>query len=194
MPQNINGITQKSSAKVFKIYIHLNKINNKAYIGQTCQTLDKRWGNGVCYKHNPHFYNAIQKYGWDNFEHIVWADNLTQEQANSIEEKLIALFNTTNREFGYNCRAGGDNGTHSPESIEKMRLAKKGHPVSEGWKEKIKQANSKAVCQYTKKGEFIKQYQSMTQAEMETGIKCQSISACCREVTQSAGGYRWEVT
>jgi group I intron endonuclease len=178
---------------MFKIYIHLNKINNKAYIGQTCQTLDKRCGNGVCYKHSPHFWNAIQKYGWGNFEHIIWADNLTQEEANCIEKKLIALFNTTNREFGYNCRDGGDNSKHSKESIEKMRLAKKGHPVSEDWKEKIRQTNSKTVRQYTKNGEFVKQYQSMSQAERETGIKCQSISACCRDITKSAGGYVWEV-
>lgn len=186
MPQNTND-------KMFKVYIHLNKINNKAYIGQTCQTLNKRWGNGSCYKHSPHFYAAIQKYGWDNFEHIIWADNLTQEQANIVEKKLIALFDTTNNKLGYNCRVGGDNSKHSQESIEKMRLAKKGHSVSEAWKEKIKQVNSKAVRQYTKKGDFIKQYQSMSQAEIDTGIKCQSISACCRGVTQSAGGYVWEV-
>ena len=186
-------MSQDTNDNVFKIYIHLNKINNKAYIGQTCQTLDRRWGSGACYKHSPHFYSAIQKYGWDNFEHIVWADNLTQEEANFLEKRLIALFNTTNHELGYNCRAGGDNGKHSQESIEKMRLAKKGHPVSEDCKEKIKQANSKAVRQYTKKGEFVKQYQSMSQAEKETGIKCQSISACCRKITKSAGGYVWEV-
>lgn len=186
MPQNIDE-------KVFKIYIHLNMINNKAYIGQTCQSLDKRWGKGSCYTHSTYFYNAIQKYGWDNFEHIIWADNLTQEQANLMEKQLIALFDTTNREFGYNCRAGGDNGMHSKESIEKMRLSKMGHPVSEEWIEKIRQVNSKPVRQYTKSGEFVKQYQSMSQAERETGIKCQSISACCRHITKSAGGYEWEV-
>lgn len=186
MPQNTNK-------KMFKVYIHLNKVNNKAYIGQTCQALSKRWGNGVCYKHSPHFYSAIKKYGWDNFEHIVWADNLNREQANFIEKKLIALFNTTNRELGYNCRDGGDNSVHLQESIDKMRLAKKGHSISKEHKEKIRQANSKAVCQYTKSGEFVKQYQSMSQAEIETGIKCQSISACCREITKSAGGYIWEV-
>lgn len=193
MPQNINEVIPEMNEKMFKIYIHLNKINNKAYIGQTCQSLNKRWGNGVCYKHNPYFYSAIQKHGWENFEHIVWADNLTQEQANFIEKKLIDLFNTTNHKFGYNCRAGGDNRKHSQESIEKMRFAKKGHPVSQECKEKIGQANSKAVRQYRKNGAFVKQYPSMTQAGIETGIKCQSISACCRGITESAGGYMWEV-
>lgn len=28
----------------FTIYMHRNKINNKVYIGQTCQAPEKRWG------------------------------------------------------------------------------------------------------------------------------------------------------
>lgn len=48
--------------------MHKNKINNKVYIGQTHQTLKERWGkNGSGYRTSPHFYHAIQKYGWDNF-------------------------------------------------------------------------------------------------------------------------------
>lgn len=30
--------------KSYCIYIHINKINNKVYIGQTCQEPEKRWG------------------------------------------------------------------------------------------------------------------------------------------------------
>ena len=62
---------------MYTIYIHRNKINNKAYIGQTCNDPKKRWENGNGYKKQPHFYNAIQKYGWDGFEHIIWGENLT---------------------------------------------------------------------------------------------------------------------
>ena len=63
----------------YTIYIHRNKINNKLYIGQTCQTPEKRWDNGRGYKTSERFYNAIQKYGWNNFEHIILYTNLSLE-------------------------------------------------------------------------------------------------------------------
>lgn len=76
------------------VYIHLNKINNKSYIGITCQNPLIRWQGGRHYKTCPHFNRAIQKYGWNNFEHFIFQDNLTQQKANDIERLLIKLFNT----------------------------------------------------------------------------------------------------
>ena len=49
--------------------MHRNKINGKIYIGQTCQNPQKRWDNGRGYETSTRFFNAILKYGWDNFEH-----------------------------------------------------------------------------------------------------------------------------
>lgn len=43
------------------IYIHKNKINNKVYVGQTCQKSESRWKLGEGYKNSPKFYNAIKK-------------------------------------------------------------------------------------------------------------------------------------
>ena len=93
----------------YKVYMHKNKINGKIYIGQTCQEPERRWMNGEGYKTQSLFYNAIKKYGWDNFEHIVLFENLTLEEANTIEERLIEKYQTTDREFGYNRKYGGDN-------------------------------------------------------------------------------------
>ena len=85
MKQQIEGYNGN-----YRVYVHINKINNKIYIGQTCQTLERRAGNnGFQYQHSCHFYNAIQKYGWDNFKHLVLIDNISLEMANIIEEKLI---------------------------------------------------------------------------------------------------------
>ena len=67
----------------YKVYVHVNKINGKIYIGQTKQTLEQRYKNG--YEHCRHFWNAIQKYGWDNFEHIILVDNLSLDMANILE-------------------------------------------------------------------------------------------------------------
>lgn len=115
----------------YTVYIHTNKINHKAYIGITGQSVEQRWGkNGYKYKNNKHFWNAIQKYGWDNFEHIVFMTNLTQEDACRIERLLIALYNTNNTKYGYNLSAGGENGFygchHSEEQKQKKSEQMKG--------------------------------------------------------------------
>ena len=113
------------------VYMHINKINHKIYIGQTGQKPEYRWNRGNGYKECTHFYNAIQKYGWDGFEHIIFADRLTIDEANHMEELLIALYNTTNSDNGYNLQSGGKNNICSEETKEKMRISHKGLLVGE---------------------------------------------------------------
>ena len=76
--------------KVYSVYQHINVINNKKYIGITKQVPENRWGNeGINYKNSPRFYNAILKYGWDNFIHEILYTNLTKEEACKKEIELI---------------------------------------------------------------------------------------------------------
>lgn len=138
----------------YTIYCHRNKINNKAYIGQTsCVPYTRRWSgshvSGHPYKKCRHFQNAIEKYGWDNFEHFVLMDKLTEDEANYYEELLISLFDTTNPKIGYNIAKGGNNHTHSEETKELISknhadFRKEKHPLwgkhhSKETKEKIRQ-------------------------------------------------------
>ena len=76
----------------YTVYIHKNKINGKIYVGQTCQEPKKRWDYGRGYETSPRFFNAILKYGWDNFEHIILYQNLSQDEANKIEIQLIKQY------------------------------------------------------------------------------------------------------
>ena len=91
------------------VYVHTNKINGKKYVGQTVHgdRPHKRWDNGNGYLHCPYFYKAIQKYGWDNFEHEVVAKNLTAQEADNLEKLLIEKLNTMCPDKGYNLEPGG---------------------------------------------------------------------------------------
>lgn len=109
--------------KKYTIYIHKNKINGKVYIGQTSQKPEKRWDNGRGYETSSKFYNAILKYGWNNFEHIILYTNLTLEEANQKEQELIEQYKSCEDEFGYNITCGGRNFTHSEETKRKIGAA-----------------------------------------------------------------------
>ena len=100
------------------IYQHKNKINGKMYIGLTKQNPITRWRNGRGYAANKHFSEAIQKYGWDNFEHTILYTNLTKEEAGQKEKELIELYNLTDPDKGYNISKGGTQ--FGPSNFEKM--------------------------------------------------------------------------
>ena len=107
--------------KTYWVYKHTNKINKKVYIGISCQRpYYKRWKNGKGYIHSIHFYSAIKKYGWDNFEHEILYDNVTKEFAQTKEKELIESYNSTNPMFGYNITHGGESSVWEPEQIAKI--------------------------------------------------------------------------
>lgn len=123
------------------VYMHIAP-NGKRYIGITSQSLDKRCRkNGVGYSTSTHFYRAIQKYGWDNFEHLIIADGLSQDEACELEIKLIREFKSDVPDYGYNFSEGGSLGNlgHpcSEETKRKISLKNKGRKMSDETKKKI---------------------------------------------------------
>lgn len=122
MIETLFETTKTRDEELYCVYCHQNKINGKRYIGQTIHQ-DKpalRWKNGTGYKDSLYFYNAIQKYGWDNFYHYIIQDNLTKEEADELEELNIMFYNTLNRNYGYNLKHGGSNGQLSEQSKQKL--------------------------------------------------------------------------
>lgn len=117
------------------VYVHTNKINGKKYVGQTCQKPEYRWNNGKNYEECAYFYHAIEKYGWDGFDHEIIAKNLTKSEADNFEKILIEKLNTMNPNAGYNLRAGGSEVIFSEVSKRKMSeshiglLAGENHPM-----------------------------------------------------------------
>lgn len=133
---------------MYTVYCHTNTVNNKKYFGITSQEPQSRWGkDGKNYYNKcPRFWNAIQKYGWDLFEHEIIKDNLTKEEACALEIKLISEYKTQDKEFGYNILEGGDAPSMTDDVREKMSKAMQGnknglgHLCSEEKKKKISKA------------------------------------------------------
>ena len=117
----------------YSVYQHVNKENGKRYIGITSREPEKRWGtDGNNYKSTPYFWNAIQKYGWDGFDHEVLFSGMTKEEACSKEIELIRKYNTQNKDFGYNVLSGGEAPSIPEEIRRKMSEAMMGNKNGEG--------------------------------------------------------------
>ena len=93
------------------VYIHISP-SNKYYVGITSQKrVNGRWKNGKGYKKNPHFTRAIKKYGWDNFQHEIFAEHLTKDEACNMEITLIKVLKANDYHYGYNICSGGEGAT-----------------------------------------------------------------------------------
>lgn len=181
----------------YVVYMHINRANGKRYVGITCRNPVKRWQNGRGYFRNKHFSDAIEKYGWDSFDHLIIRSELTKEQACELERQLIAEYQTQDKEKGYNITDGGENFTHSEISKQLMSQRRKGkgqHVFSEEHKRRIKEhhagGNEKKKVRCLDTG---KVYDSINDASRDTGINKKGISGCCRHVPNynTAGGMRW---
>lgn len=105
--------------KTYIVYCHTTP-SGKRYFGITFQKPQDRWDGGNGYSHQV-FYNAIQKYGWDNIRHEILYSGLGEEEAKQIEIQLIAEYRTTDPDYGYNVSSGGAG--HTFNDIGKKRVS-----------------------------------------------------------------------
>ena len=96
--------------KICGIYKITNKINNKAYIGQSIDIYE-RWSNHIRASHriNEKQYSlqkALNKYGIENFTFEI-IEICSSTELNTKEEYWIQYYDTYNN--GYNETKGGDN-------------------------------------------------------------------------------------
>lgn len=153
----------------YTIYAHVNKQNGKMYIGQTCQTdLTRRWTGGNGYKECPHFYAAIQKYGWDGFDHVILQTGLTAEEANAYEQGYISFFETNTVEKGYNIQDGGYVGGKMSDEGRASFLEK--HTGQNNPK-------AKPVAVFDLSGKLVETFQTQTEAARFLGVR--DVSEAC---------------
>lgn len=95
------------------IYIIINNLNNKKYIGQSVnierrlKEHKRRAFNSSLKFYNCPLYLAIRKYGIENFDFLV-LEECQKKDLNNREKYWINYYETNDNLFGYNLTKGGD--------------------------------------------------------------------------------------
>lgn len=92
------------------IYMYINKINGKRYIGQTIDFNRRHKEHKNVSSNKTPIDLAFNKYGEDNFEIIILAQDIqTKEQMNEYEIFFIERYRSLISQNGYNVSKGGGN-------------------------------------------------------------------------------------
>lgn len=148
----VEGINMSND--IYKIYKITNNINDKVYIGQTKQNLERRFAQHCVSKHL--IGKALRKHGSENFtiETLLVSDSL--DYVNLMEVEVIKAYETLAPK-GYNLASGGKYFKHceetkrkisekakergvSVEMMEKARIVNTGTPRSQEIRDKISKA------------------------------------------------------
>jgi group I intron endonuclease len=92
------------------VYLVTNKINGKMYVGQTSQSLRKRWNrhkSPMNHRRSSYLFNAICKYGAGNFEVEPLVIVGTKQEMDFYETELIKFLDLRDPSKGYNLTEGG---------------------------------------------------------------------------------------
>jgi len=116
------------------VYKHTCKENGKMYVGISSNAPETRWNHGFGYQTNSVFWGEIVAYGWTNFEHMIIAENLSEQEARLIEDILVRELELTDSENGYNQNKGNIATYREMEAktipaTNSERYGRRGHPV-----------------------------------------------------------------
>jgi len=186
--------------KIIGIYKIKNLINNKVYIGSSISIMNRFSTHKRLLINNIHFNKHLQssfnKYGISNFKFEILEDlkfidkKLIQER----EEFHIKFYNANDSNYGYNKRIVCDTNLgmkFTDEHIEKLKISHIGNKRSKEAHLKIIESQYKKVFQISENGIILNEFNSIKEAEVKTNISRTSISACCRNIINSAGGFYW---
>ena len=118
------------------IYIGINTVKGKVYIGQTFRTIDIEWGSLLTDARNlirkkrsgeklhrnlkRYIIRAIAKYGVEAWNLKLLDIAYSKVELDDKEDNYILEYESMNPKKGYNMKRGGSRGKPSPEVLKKM--------------------------------------------------------------------------
>ena len=160
----MNNFNKRPKANYGFIYIYTSP-SGKSYVGQTTQSLKERakTQDGLGYEHCTVFYNAIKKYGFENFTWKILGEfpieELDEKETYYIKEK------GTLQPKGYNIMSTGG-ATYNLKGKRKTK-----------------------INQFDLNGNFIKTYESVIDAAKENNTLYQAIEAVLLRKRPQHNGY-----
>jgi group I intron endonuclease len=92
------------------VYLAVNKVNQKAYVGQTAHDLTGRLASHAIkgrHAYASHFQRAVNKYGLDSFDVAILEQCSNKLELNDAERRWIQYFGSV-VPVGYNVGSGGE--------------------------------------------------------------------------------------
>jgi len=180
----------------------------REYIGQTSQDdFQVRLNGHIADVNNGrkrHLYNAIRLYGWYQFTiEILYSfpkEGNWKERLDELEIQEIARRGTL-APHGYNNETGGNKNKVLHEDTKELmsevrsgeRHAMFGKHHTEEARELLKEANAKAVQQWSKDGkELLRTFETVEEAVRESGADGSHITKVCKGERKTAGGFHWK--
>ena len=148
------------------VYRHVSP-SGKVYIGITSRSVKIRWrkdGSGYKSDSSTTIWNAIKKYGWDNFKHEILFENINEISAKLIEIDLIYYYKKQG--ISYNITDGGD-GQLGRDSIK--------------------------IDQYDLDGNFVQTFNSIADATQAVGAAYSTTLSRGYRVINPSMGYYWRI-
>lgn len=120
------------------IYLIRNKVNGKIYIGQTVESISKRFTRhcSECNLDGMVITKAIFKYGKENFTIEKIHECSSMEELNMMEEFYIKKYDTLSPN-GYNIKSGGNNSRMHKSTKMKISRALRGKSKTKEHVEKV---------------------------------------------------------
>ena len=175
------------------IYIITNKINNKQYIGSTIIEPQKRFKQHIynsthknTHQYNYPLYQAMRKYGIDNFNfEIILQKDCSEEEIRLIEKEYIIQYNSLCPN-GYNQTLNTLHPINDIETYNEMATTLMNYT-------NLSMEKAKEVVQVITDGqgaiiEIVQKWRSIVDCAEETGLDEKKIAAVCRGERKTTGG------